>query len=256
MFAALRNLRDLEEREFRGVITGMLDPTLRERIVTLNYHRAAFNVETILALPNSRHFQGTAMLARAIFEDAVELKLISLNPDAAEKIDAVTRIERLRAAQDVVAFMGSHPDIEVHAELYQKYIDKEGAAIMGEQQRLWPGNNHVNHWLNKKMAKRIEGLGEPFERIYEAHYPQLSWYSHSGVTGVWNVSGEMLAALVGICYQIAVESYMQILEMLVNEFRLSVHDGKLKDKIQYAKFVAFAQNQVEADAVMRVHGLG
>jgi len=256
MFAALKHLRDLEEREFRGVITAMLNPTLRERIVTLNYHRAAFNVETILALPNSRHFQGIAMMARAVFEDAVELKLISLNPDAAEKVDAVTRIERLRAAEDVVAFKNAHPEIDVHTGQYQKYVDNEGAAIKSEQQRLWRGTNQVNHWLNKKMGKRIEGLGEPFERIYEAHYPQLSWYSHPGVTGVWNVSGEMLAAFVGICYQIAVESYMQILEILVNEFRLYVHDDKLKDKIQYAKFVAFARSQEEADAVMRVHGLG
>jgi hypothetical protein len=256
MFAALRNLRDLEEKEFRGVIEGMLSKTLRERILTLNYHRAALNVESILALPNSRHFQAIAMMARAIFEDAVEMKLINLNSDAAEKVDAVTRIERLTAAEEVVAFKASHPDAQVHSDQYQRYVDGMGAAIRAEKQKFWPGNNRVNHWLNKKMGKRVEGLGEPYERIYEAHYPQLSWYSHSGVTGVWNVSGEMLAAFVGICYQIAVESYMQILEMLVTEFRLHVHDDKLKDKIQYAKFVAFARSQREANAAMRVHGLG
>lgn len=256
MFAALRNLRNLEEKEFRGVITGMLRPTLRERLLTLNYHRAAFNVETVLALPNSRHFQATAMMARAIFEDAVEMKLISVNADAAEKVDAATRIERLTAAEEVVGFKTQHPEAQVQSDLYQRYIDEQGTAIRAEKQKFWPGNNRVNHWTNKKMGKRIQGLGEPYERIYEVHYPQLSWYSHSGVTGVWNVSGEMLAAFVGICYQIAVESYMQVLEILVNEFRLYSHDDKLKDKIQYAKFVAFARTQKEADAVMHVHGLG
>ena len=256
MFAALRNLRDLEEREFRGVITGMLNPTLRERILTLNYHRAAFNVETVLALPNSRHFQAIAMLARATFEDAVEMKLINLNADAAEKVDAMTRIERLVAAEEVVAFKAANPGAQVHADQYQRYIDEQAAAIKAEKQSFWPGHNRVNHWMNKKIGKRIEGLGEPYERIYKAHYPQLSWYSHSGVTGVWNVNGETFAAFAGICYQIAVESYMQILEILANEFRLYVHDGKLKDKIQYAKLVAFARSQNEANAVMRVHGLG
>jgi hypothetical protein len=196
------------------------------------------------------------MLARSIFEDAVEMKLINMNSDAPEKVDAMTHIERLTAAEEVVTFKEGHPDAQVHADLYQRYIDEQGAAIKAEKQKFWPGNNRVNHWLNKKMGKRIEGLGEPYERIYEAHYPQLSWYSHSGVTGVWNVSGEMLAAFVGICYQIAVESYMQILEILANEFKLYRADPKLKDKIQYAKFVAFARNQREADAAMRVHGLG
>jgi hypothetical protein len=255
MFAALRNLRNLEEVDVRNVIAGVLKPTPRERLLTLNYHRAAFNVETVLALPNTQHFQAIAMLARAIFEDAVEIKLINLNADAGAKADVLTRIEKLRAAEQVVEFKTMHPDADVFSKVYEDYIAANAGAIRAEKVRFWPGPSNVNHWLNKKLGSRIEGLGEPYERIYEVHYAQLSWYSHSGITGVSNIDGEMLAAFVGICYQIAVESYMQILEILVNEFRLYITDPKLKDKIQYAKFVAFARSQREADAVMRVHGL-
>jgi hypothetical protein len=73
---------------------------------------------------------------------------------------------------------------------------------------------------------------------------------------VMNIDGEMLAAFVGICYKIAVESYMQILEIVVNEFKLYKADSKLKDKIQYNKLVAFARTQPEADGLMLQHGLG
>jgi len=37
-FGALRNLHELEEREIRGVVMGVLSPTLREKYLTLNYH--------------------------------------------------------------------------------------------------------------------------------------------------------------------------------------------------------------------------
>jgi hypothetical protein len=256
MFAALRNLRDLEQREIRNVITSVLSPTVRERTVTLNYQRAAFNIETILALPTTDHFQGIAMLSRAIFESSVEMRLINLHPDAGEKASAVMEFEKLRSAEDVVAFKRKNPAADVFTRVYEEFIASNGAAIRAQIKKHWPASNNVNHWMNKKLPKRISGLGEPYERIYKVHYAQLSWYSHSGITGVMNIEGEMLAAFVGICYQIAVESYMQILEIVVNEFNLYKADPKLKDKIQYNKLVAFARNQPEADGLMRLHGLG
>jgi hypothetical protein len=70
---ALRNIHKTEQDDIRNAVMGMLYPKPREQFVTLNYHRAAMNVELLVTLTVTRHFQTIAMLARTIFELAVEL---------------------------------------------------------------------------------------------------------------------------------------------------------------------------------------
>jgi hypothetical protein len=48
--AALRNLDKLEREDFREVIKSQFRPTLRERYLTVNYHRAVFNVEMMISI--------------------------------------------------------------------------------------------------------------------------------------------------------------------------------------------------------------
>ncbi len=64
-FAALRNLDRLEHEDFREIIKSQLSPTLRERHLTVNYHRAAFNVEMMLAIKDTKQFQSLSLLVRA-----------------------------------------------------------------------------------------------------------------------------------------------------------------------------------------------
>src|ERR1700683_1173607 len=81
-YGALRNLNDLELTDFRNVITSLFNPTLRERLLTLNYQRAAINVGMLLEIKDTRQFQAISMLARSLFELSVELKCISIDKDA------------------------------------------------------------------------------------------------------------------------------------------------------------------------------
>jgi hypothetical protein len=60
------------------------------------------------------------------------------------------------------------------------------------------------------------------------HYPQLRWDAHSGVVSVFKATPNSFVPSVGIAYTIAVESYMQILEVLVNEFKLYKVDPIVK----------------------------
>jgi hypothetical protein len=71
--AALRNLQKLEQDDFREIIKSQLRPTLRERYLTVNYHRAVFNVEMMVAVKDTRQFQTLSLLARTIFELALEV---------------------------------------------------------------------------------------------------------------------------------------------------------------------------------------
>jgi hypothetical protein len=65
-YAALRNLDRLEREDFREIVKGQLQPTLRERYLTVNYHRAAFNVEMMLGIKDTRQFQAL-ILACPVF---------------------------------------------------------------------------------------------------------------------------------------------------------------------------------------------
>lgn len=174
-YGALRNLNDLELRDFRNVITGVLRPTPREKILTVNYHRAAIDVGMLLSIKDTRQVQAVAMLARAVFELSVEIKLINLHADAANKVDVFTRVEKLRAAKKVVAFKEAHPQVHFHFETQQKFIRAYGQSIQAERLATWPGRDRVKHWTLKSLANRAKDLGDPFDRIYEVHYLQLSW---------------------------------------------------------------------------------
>src|SRR5580700_3938019 len=96
---ALRNLDRLEREDFREIIKSQFRPTLRERYVTVNYHRAAFNVEMMLAIKDTKQFQTLSLLSRAIFELALEMKSINLDQNAAQKIELFSRVELLKSAR-------------------------------------------------------------------------------------------------------------------------------------------------------------
>jgi hypothetical protein len=260
-YGALRNLDKLELRSFRNVIKAVFSPTLRERYLTVNYHRAAFNVEMLLATKDTKQFQAVALLARAVFELSVEIKLIHLDKDAAKKIALFSQVELLRSARRLVAFRAAHPDVKFHYETHSDFIDAHGKRIDAEQAAMWPpnmmkrGKTTVKHWTKKDLLQRATSLGDPFDRIYHVHYAELSWLSHSGVVSPLNMTTAWVTSFVGIAYSIAVDSYMEILEILVNEFKLYNTDPMLKKKILCSKALGFTSTPEQAAAVMQHYGV-
>jgi hypothetical protein len=259
-FAALRNLDRTEREEFREIIKAQFRPTLRERYLTVNYHRAAFNVEMLLKIGDTKQFQASSLLTRAIFELAVEIKLIRQNADAGEKIKLYSDVERLRAARKIVQFKKDHPGQKFHHETYKKFIDLHGARIDAAKNAMWPPkppktDSDINHWTRKSLRQRALDLGDPFDRIYEVHYPDLSWMTHSGVVTPLNMTTEWVTSFVGIVYSIAVDSYIQILDVLVDEFKLSTTNEYITKKIRCNRDLGFTKTPAEAEKVMRKHGL-
>lgn len=260
-YAALRNLDRLEREDFREIIKGQLRPTLRERYLTVNYHRAAFNVEMMMVIKDTKQFQTLSLLARAIFELAVEMKCINNDPDAAKKIELFSRVELLKSARRLVDFKKDHADAQVHYETHRNFVDKFGAQIDAEAAAMWPANpatgkaTKVNHWTLKNMMKRATDLGAPFDRIYNVHYAELSWMTHSGVVTPLNMTREWVSSFVGIVYSIAADCYVQVLEILVNEFKLYITNEHLKKKILCNRQLGFTRTQGEGLAVMRKYGL-
>jgi hypothetical protein len=259
-YAALRNLDKQEREEFREIIKSMFNPTLRERYLTVNYHRAAFNVEMMLGIKDTKQFQTLSLLARAIFELAMEIKSIVRDPDAAKKIELFSKVEVLKAARQVVGFYDGRPE----ADLYQKQVDfikNFGAQIDAKADVMWPPNPRtgkkqpVKHWTLTNARQRAKGLGAPFDRIYEAHYPQLSWMTHSGVVSPLNMTTEWVSAFVSVVYSIAIDSYVEILDTLAVEFKLSTTNEHIRRKILCNRDLGATRTKEEGMFVLAKHGL-
>src|ERR1700728_3686982 len=72
---AYQKLIDLEafNKGFVHVlIISLLQTKRSEECFLMSYHRAALNVRSMIALNNVKHFQAAAMLARSVFESAVD----------------------------------------------------------------------------------------------------------------------------------------------------------------------------------------
>src|ERR1039458_9332796 len=211
-YAALRNLDRLEHEDSREIVKGQLRPTLRERYLTVNYHRTAFNVEMMLGIKDTRQFQTLSLLSRAIFELAVEMKSITADPDAASKIELFSKVELLRSSRRLVEFKTTHPNHPIRPQIQENFITQYGPGIDAAQAAMWPPNAatgrrpSVKHWTLKNLLQRATDLGSPFDRIYLVHYAHLSWMTHSGVVSPLNLTAEWVTSFVSVVYGIAIDS--------------------------------------------------
>jgi hypothetical protein len=254
-FTAIKSLNELDKREIRSVVNAAFHPTERETYVTLNYHRAAINIEHLLTLTDLRQFQTITMIARSVLETAVEMRLMTTDPDFVPKIRLFIESEKLRSAQRVVAFKAKTPTAKVETTPYVQYIAANEQRIIQEKASMWPGASRVSHWSLMSMEARCKKLGLAFEELYEVHYAQMSWYVHSGVTGVANATGDTLSLLCGVAFDLVMRCYAIILELVINEFKIYHVDEHLKDKLVFAKMLPFTDSDAERGALARALGL-
>jgi ribA/ribD-fused uncharacterized protein len=252
-FTVVKSLNEFDKAEVRGVIQTLIAPTQRDICFTGNYYRAESNVESILTLKNVRDFQAVAMLARSLFELAVDIKLINAVPDSVKKMLTFTDVEKLRLAKRIVAFKTANPSAQVGATIYDQYVASNGARIDAEREALWPGvkNTDLRHWANMNLAQRVEILKAPFEELHAVNYPQLSLYVHSGMTGIVNLQKESFRALAAVAFTVVLKSYMILLTAIIDEFKISSANEKIKDKMTLAKMLPFTNGPDEELALTR-----
>jgi hypothetical protein len=254
---ALSNMMQVDRDNFSPVVQGCLNPSLRERHLTYDYQRASFNVEGLVNLPSGNQFQAMTMLARALFEIAVEMRLINGDAKAAEKVEAFNNIEKLRAAKRIVKHADDNPDVAVHSENYRKFVQLFETQIGIDQKRIWNDAkmSDIHHWTLKPLPKRAEDLGGIFHQIYQVNYSELSWYSHGGTTGVMNMTSETALMLAGICYKTAADSYAEILATIIREFHLDAADDIARTRILHACYSPFAETPEEKAGLLREMGV-
>jgi Family of unknown function (DUF5677) len=247
----VKSLNIFDNLEVHGVIATLLLPSQEDICFVGTYYRAGAGIESILQFQNPKHFQAIAMLARGLFELAVDMRLLEVIPNSAIKMKEFSDLEKLRSARQAVAFITANPggDVEITSQL--TFIENNAARVDSVQQRLWPGVQRVYHWSGLRMRQRVQLLKAPFEQLYEVEYPQLSWYVHPGLTGVANLKAETFTYLCSHAFNFAANAYVEVLRAVIRKFKLDKTSENIEQKIKAARLFPFADTPDQVDALTR-----
>ncbi len=254
-YAVLKSVSEFDKLEVSGVIHTLLATSDREKCFIATYLRGSGNVATLLELKWPKDFQAINMLARALFELAVDTRLINVIPKASEKMIAFADVEKLRCARKILKFHAAHPVTKVDTSIYSSFVANESKRIEALRVTLWPGLKKLSHWSGMNLPDRTKLLkGFPFDELYEINYPHLSWQVHAGLTGVVNLKAETFTTMCGSAFILAADSYREILLAMIEEFKIEKADDKIKRKLKAAKMLPFTESQEQAEQLLKEAG--
>lgn len=249
-YSMVKSLSEFDKMEIRGVIQTLLSTSGRERCFIGTYYRVMGNIETLLEFKQPRHFQAIAMVARGVFELAVDIRLIDLISDIETKIREFANVEKLRCARKVLRFKAANPAVNVDTTIYSSFVAKNESRINAAQSMLWP-KKEVSHWSGLHLAKRVELVKSPFDEIYEVNYPQLSWHVHAGLTGIANLKVETFTLMCGYAFKLAADAYREVLMSMIHKFKIAKANEKIEGKLKAAKLLPFTDTPEEAERLLR-----
>lgn len=252
-YTMLKSLAAFDKEEIRETVRrlGAITQSDRIKCFIVNYYRASANIDSLLSLKSAKDLQAISMVARGLFELAVDTKLIDVIPDSVRKILTFSDIEKLRAARKIVKVKNANPAATVDASVHAAFIANEAQRIEADRNTVWPGLKTVEHWSGRNLAERVALLKAPFDEIYEVEYPRLSWYAHSGLTGFVNLKAETFNMLGANQNKLAGECYIVLLTAVIDEFEISKADPKVKNKLKLAKMLPFTDTPEQGRALER-----
>lgn len=250
-YTMVKSLNNFDNVEVKGVIDTLLSKTDEENCFIGTYYRTIGNVATLLEMQNPKHVQAVAMLSRGLFELAVDIRLIAVIQGGWIKMLAFADVEKLRCARKIVKFKTANPNANVDVTGYASFITNKQKAIDNNQRILWPNKNRVDHWSDLKLGKRVALLKAPFEEIYEVDYPRLSWYVHSGLTGVISLKAETFTYICSYAFKLAVDAYWEVLLTVIRKFKIDKANEKIEQKMKAARMLPFTDSPKQAEELLR-----
>jgi hypothetical protein len=254
-YTQVKSLHAFDTLEVRCVINNLLSKTQEEACHLATYTRTQANVESLLLLQQSKHVQAIAMLARALFELAVDARLLEAIPNGWIKMTAHAEVEKLRLANKIIKFKVANPGVTTDTMIYQNYVNQNSVRIAAVQKSIWPNLKKVEHWSGMMLADRCTFLKSPFDQIYAEDYPRISWYTHPGLTGVANIPFVAFIHLCGYAFHLAVKSYEQSLLSAIRVFKLSMGNEHIEARLDAALKLPFADTPEQEAILMKRAGL-
>ncbi len=254
-YSQVKSLHAFDTLEVQCVIDNLLSKTREEECHLTTYIRTQCNVESLLLLQHAKHVQAIAMLARALFELAVDARLLEAIPNGWIKMNAHAEVEKLRLANKIIEFKGANPGVTTDTTVYQNYIKQHSARIGAIQKSIWPNLSKVGHWSGRTLADRCTFLKSPFDQMYAEDYRRISWYTHPGLTGVANISSVTFIHVCGYAFHLAVKSYEQSLRSAIRVFRLSMGNEHIEARLDAALKLPFTDTPEQEAVLIKRAGL-
>lgn len=250
-YTMVKSLNNFDKLEIKGVVDTLLSTTEEENCFIGTYYRTWGNIETVLELQHPKHFQAAAMLARGLFELAVDIRLLEVIPNAWIKMTAFVDEEKLRCARKIVEFKNANPNADIDLTACNSFIAKNEVRVDALRKSIWPKKNRVDHWSALRMPERVAQLKSPYDQIYELQYPSLSWYVHSGLTGLLNLKAETFTYMCANAFKLAADAYWEVLLTVIRKFKIAKANEKIEPKMKVAKLLPFTDNDEQVDMLVR-----
>lgn len=180
--------------EILPILQSYLDHSEKQYPVSI-FYRIYGGLGSITRLNKPEDFQSVAILTRAAFEQYIDLLLVIEGKieDASSKIDAFVYLDRFRSCQQIVEFVSKYPQYKsdfVDLNIIWNFYDSNKANYI---------NTHkMKSWSGKTFKDSVEMLGTDMECLYYRIYKLLSWYVHSGFSGIQGLSEDSLKAVYGL----------------------------------------------------------
>ena len=251
-YTAIKSIHNFDRLEVNGVLNGILMPTPRDNCFIGTYYRTLGNVETLLRMDKAKDFQAIAMLARALFELSVEIRLLETIPDGWSKMLAYSDYQKLRTANKIIAFKKNNPTADIDTGANELFVANNSTRVAGLLQSMWPGDKSPRHWTGDSLENRAIKLGSPFDQIYAVDYSRLSWYVHPGLAGVINVPAVTFIHLCAYAFHLTATAYKQTLLSVIREFKLSKANDKIEELLRLAEQLPFTDTEEQVDLLTRL----
>jgi hypothetical protein len=257
-FAVLNSLAKFDELEVKGVVNGLLSPTLPEECVASIYYRVSANISSLLELKTPKHFQAIGMLARSVFELAVDMGIFDQVQGAPIKMRVFLDIEKLRSCRSAVEFARKNPlTLQQSVQPQQDYLTNNETRIMRLAASTWSGAafSKIKHWSGMDLPARVRMLPVEMQELNAFFYRQLSWSVHPGLQGSYGLAPETLARMCGMALNLAARNYERVLRRVIQTIKLDRVDPLIGNKMELARYLPFTENGEQEAELRRDLGL-
>jgi hypothetical protein len=255
-YTVIKSMHEFDKREVNGVVQTLLSLTPREDCFVGTYYRTLGNVETLLRMDKAKDFQAIAMLARALFELAVEIRLLETIPDGWDKMLAYSDFQKLRTANKIIAFKRQNPSSDIDTTAYDIFVARNSAKVAGFLKSMWGGAKNPNHWSGLNLEARSVKLGLPYNQVYAVDYSRLSWYVHPGLAGVINVPAVTFIHLCAYAFHLAATAYGESLLSIIRTFNIGKANAQIESLLRLAKELPFTDTPEQAEILTQMRSGG
>lgn len=223
-----------------NLLKGILSPSKKEEIVIAIYRSIHCWLKTTIALNSTVHVQALTSIARSIFEQLLDLKLIVDNAidNDVEKFNNFREVELFRLGKELAEFNKQHPDIKTPFQKRMEYsLKKENEEKIAKLiSQLW-NNQDIKHWSGLSVKKRAKKAGITLELFYYESYRHLSWYIHSGQVGTSRMNKEGLELIYGNSMRLIHEMFVDVVKLTAKHLQLQNAIPNFNELIQQLKLI-------------------